>query len=70
MMLDSDVGSPVVVMHGFQSSREIWLLEESDSLELINYCNGIIDIWTPYTAICRLFSDCSSGWFSFAPPLS
>ena len=33
------------------------MIIESDSLELIQACNGVIEVWNPYTAI---LADCFS----------
>ena len=57
-LLNSTTEEAVALQRGLSMVQDlgcIGVIMESDSLELIQTCNGIIKVWTPYTTI---LADC------------
>lgn len=57
-VLDAATAEAMALRHGLNILEGIGcspVIVESDSLELINACNGVIELWSPYTAI---LADC------------
>lgn len=57
-LLNSTTSEAVALQRGLSMVQDLGctdVIMESDSLELIQSCNGIIEVWTPYTAI---LADC------------
>lgn len=57
-LLDATTSEAVAIQRGLELVEGLGchqVIVESDSLEVIQACNGVIKIWSPYTAI---LADC------------
>lgn len=53
-VLDATTAEAVAIQRGLEMVEDLGcqqIIVESDSLEVIQACNGVIEIWSPYTAI-------------------